>query len=260
MSDADSSTKRDAHPCQDDKHADISHGFVAMLLGVSGTGKTTLGELLSARLDAEFVDADDFHSDEAKAKMHSGQPLDDNDREPWLDRIQHAVHHWRLTGKKVVFACSGLRRKYRLVLAELAPPSSVLPSAARAQPPSPSSLPPSATAFSPFFPSPLYMFLLTAPESVLMERIEARKGHYFPASLLRSQLDTLEWPGEDEDVMSVDVSLPKEEVVEALVMAIVRKHKGGEIGTHVHADVNPGNVNEALKEPITINPFVSSAL
>ena len=245
------------HPAQDAQHLDIHHGFVAMLLGVSGTGKTTLGELLAKRLDADFMDADDFHSDDAKAKMQSGHALDDHDREPWLERIQKAVHDWRKTGKKVIFACSGLRKKYRQVLSELKAPSSILDS--DAQPPqSAEAYAPSATAFSPFFPSPLYLFLLHAPEAVLMQRISARKGHYFPASLLQSQLQTLEWPGEDEDVMAVDVSMPKEQVVEVIAMAILKQHKGGVVGEHVNTEVNSSNAHEALAEPILPNPFASN--
>lgn len=114
-----------------------------------------------------------------------------------------------------------------------------------------------ATAFTPFNPSPLYMFLLHAPQAVLMARISARKGHYFPAELLQSQLDTLEWPGEDEDVMAVDVSMSKDEVVEVMVTAIVKQHKGGEIGSHLHSVVTEANVREVLKEPIPMSPFTS---
>ena len=101
------------------------------------------------------------------------------------------------------------------------------------------------------------MFLLNAPKDVLMKRISSRAGHYFPATLLQSQLDTLEWPKEDEDVMAVDVSMPKEEVVAVLVAAIVKQHKGGEIGSHLHASVTEENVREVLKEPIPMNPFSS---
>ena len=179
---------------------------------------------MAHRLSAEFIDADDFHSDAAKAKMKSGQALNDEDREPWLTRIQQAVHQWRSTGRKIIFAVSGLRKKYREVLAELAPPASIR-SSSPTPPPSSAALPPSTTAFSPFFPSPLYMFLLNAPAAVLLARISARKGHYFPPSLLQSQLDTLEWPGEDEDVIPVDVSLSKEEVVDIIASAITRQHK-----------------------------------
>ena len=150
-----------------------------------------------------------------------------------------------------IFACSGLKKKYRLVLTEQLPPHSILDPA---QPAPNHTQPTPATPFTPFNPSPLYMFLLHAPKDVLMARISARKGHYFPAELLQSQLDTLQWPQEDEDVMVVDVSMDKEEIVEVLVTAIVKQHKGGEIGSHLHAVVTEENVREVLKEPVPLIP------
>ena len=158
-----------------------------------------------------------------------------------------------------MFACSGLKKKYRVVLTEQRPAHSILEDTdcptptTRATPAGPA-----ATAFTPFNPSPLYMFLLHADKAVLMARISARKGHYFPPQLLQSQLDTLEWPGEDEDVMVVDVSLPKDEIVEVLVTSIVSQHKGGEIGSHLHAVVTNENVREVLSEPVPMNLFTLS--
>jgi len=251
-----SAQRQPEHPAQEGGHLDISHGFVAIIMGVSGTGKTTIGEMLGKRLDAQFEDADDFHSDEAKAKMKSGTALTDEDREPWLDRIQKSIHEWRNTGKRMLFACSGLKKKYRLVLTEELPARSILdPTLPSTQHTQSNSTTTPATAFTPYNPSPLYMFLLHAPRDVLMARISARKGHYFPPELLQSQLDTLEWPGEDEDVMVVDVSMTKEEIVEVLVTAIVKQHKGGEIGSHLHALVTESNVRDVLKEPVPLNPF-----
>ena len=158
-----------------------------------------------------------------------------------------------------LFACSGLKKKYRLVLTEELPAQSILdpslPSGRHTDSQSDAS---PASAFSPFNPSPLYMFLLHAPKDVLMARISARKGHYFPPELLQSQLDTLEWPGKDEDVMVVDVSMAKEEIVEVLVTAIVKQHKGGEIGSHLHSLVTENNVRDVLKESVPVNPFTSS--
>lgn len=158
-----------------------------------------------------------------------------------------------------IFACSGLKKKYRLVLTEELPAQSILdpstPAAHHAQSTSDAS---PATAFTPFNPSPLYMFLLHAPPAVLMARITARKGHYFPPQLLQSQLDTLEWPGSDEDVMVVDVSMSKEAVVAVLVAAVVKQHKGGEIGSHLHSVVTEENVREVLSEPVPMNTFTSS--
>src|SRR5271166_912163 len=87
--------------------------FVLIVIGVAGSGKTTIGELLSEQLGSGFADADDFHTAESKSKMASGQPLNDADREPWLESLHIAIANWLSSGRSYVLACSALKRSYR---------------------------------------------------------------------------------------------------------------------------------------------------
>src|SRR4051812_1309919 len=84
---------------------------IVIVMGVTGVGKTTIGRLVAGALDVPFLDADDFHSDAAKAQMHEGIPLTDDERAPWLDRLNHALREHAATG--AVLACSALTDDYR---------------------------------------------------------------------------------------------------------------------------------------------------
>jgi carbohydrate kinase (thermoresistant glucokinase family) len=142
-----------------------------VVMGVSGSGKSTLGRMIAARLGIEFLDGDDFHSAENVAKMAAGTPLTDDDRAPWLDRLAGILAARRAEGKAIVLACSSLRRRYRDRL--------------RAG-------------------SPLVFVYIAGDASVFGPRMAAREGHFMPAALLESQLRTLEPPGPDEDVITID--------------------------------------------------------
>lgn len=146
-------------------------------MGVSGCGKSTLGALLARELDCPFLEGDEFHDAQAVAKMRAGLPLDDNDRWPWLDRLGAAAAEALRSGGQVVAACSALRRPYRERL-----------SAAIA--------------------APTRFVLLDASYDELLRRLTQRAGHYMPASLLDSQLATLERPEADEAVFTLDAALP----------------------------------------------------
>jgi gluconokinase len=136
-------------------------------MGVSGSGKSTLGAVLARALDCPFLDGDDFHHAAAIAKMSAGQPLTDDDRWPWLDRLGRAMGQALSSGGTAVAACSALRRGYRDRLrAAIAAPTRFV--------------------------------LLDASPDELQRRLDQRVGHYMPASLLHSQLATLERPGADE--------------------------------------------------------------
>lgn len=152
-------------------------------MGVSGSGKSTLGGLLAGKLDCPFLEGDDFHDASAVAKMQSGQPLDDEDRWPWLDRLGAAVGEALASGDRVVVACSALRRSYRERLRQA-------------------------------IDAPTRFVLLDAGHDELLRRLTQRAGHYMPASLLDSQLATLERPDADEAVFTLDAAAPPERLCE----------------------------------------------
>jgi len=147
-----------------------SSPLAIIVMGVSGCGKSTLGALLAEALDCPFLEGDSFHSAHAVQKMRSGQPLSDEDRWPWLERLGHATATAMWTDGAAVAACSALRRCYRDQLRRA-------------------------------IGGPVRFVLLDNDRDALMDRVSSRPGHYMPASLLDSQLATLEWPGEDEEVI-----------------------------------------------------------
>src|SRR5215469_16115492 len=87
--------------------------MIVIVMGVVGTGKTTIGTLLASQLGWQFADADDFHSASNVEKIRNGIPLTDEDREPWLDRLRETIDRWIVEGKDEVLACSALKRAYR---------------------------------------------------------------------------------------------------------------------------------------------------
>lgn len=151
-------------------------------MGVSGSGKTTVGERLAAALGLRFVDGDSLHPAANVEKMHAGIPLTDDDRWPWLDAVG-AV----LAQGDVVVACSALRRAYRDRL--------------RAR-------------------APFALVYLRGDRTLLAGRIGHREGHFMPASLLDSQLATLEEPSADEHAITLDVAATPEQLVEAARKAL----------------------------------------
>ena len=158
----------------------------AVVMGVSASGKTEIGRRLAAGLAVPFIDGDDLHPLANVAKMSAGRPLDDTDREPWLDAVAAA-----LAGAPhgVVIACSSLKASYRTRLRH---------GAGR----------------------PLRFVHLDASEAELRRRIEARAGHFMPASLLTDQLATLEWPGAEPDVGVVAADFSPD-VVTAAALAVL---------------------------------------
>jgi gluconokinase len=152
-------------------------------MGVSGSGKSTLGALLASRLDCPFLEGDDFHDTRAVAKMRAGQPLDDGDRWPWLERLGSSIGDAVAKRGRVVATCSALKRGYRERLrAAIAAPTRFV--------------------------------LLDAGHDELLRRLAQRSGHYMPASLLKSQLATLERPGDDEAVFTLDAVASPERLCE----------------------------------------------
>jgi gluconokinase len=160
-----------------------------VVMGVSGTGKTTVGSALAHRLGRPFVEGDSYHPERNVAKMSAGQPLDDDDRRPWLQTLNSLLTFHHADDIAAVLTCSALRRSYRDILRAGLPEDSV------------------------------YFVHLTAPASVLRRRMESRE-HFMPASLLQSQLDTLEPLEPDEAGAVLDVTGSVASVVDAAVAAL----------------------------------------
>lgn len=156
--------------------------MIVVVMGVSGSGKSTVGALLAERLGAEFLDADEFHPPENVAKMAAGVPLTDADRAPWLARLNAELRR----RKDAVLACSALKESYRRVLAEGV-----------------------ACRF----------VHLRGPIELIRSRMQARSHRYMPASLLESQFAALESPG---DAIEVDIAEPPERCVQLILAGLGR--------------------------------------
>ena len=149
-----------------------------VVMGVAGSGKSTVGGLLAQQLGVPFADADDFHSDAAKQKMASGHPLTDEDRAPWLRRLADWI---RSNSDGCVLACSALRRSYRDVLRT--------------------------------GDDKLTFLHLAGEPDVVTTRVGHRVQHYMPASLVKSQYDTLEPLEQDENGITLDFTSKPEQIV-----------------------------------------------
>jgi gluconokinase len=153
-----------------------------IVMGVAGSGKTTVGKLLARQMNCSFFDADDFHPPANVEKMRQGQPLDDADRLPWLEKLRQLINHELQAERSLVLACSALRRKYR---------DALVSSAGQV----------------------VFVYLKVRPETA-RARLEARAGHYMPASLVPSQFEALEEP---ENAIVIDGELPPTDAVHAAV-------------------------------------------
>lgn len=160
-----------------------------VVMGVSGTGKSTVGEELARRHGRGFVEGDDYHPPANVAKMRAGRPLTDEDRWPWLEALAQRLDVVAAGEPRLVVSCSALRRAYRDLLRRGRPDGA------------------------------LFFLHLDAAESVLVRRMEGRE-HFMPSTLLRSQLDALEPLGPDEHGAVVDVDRPLPEVVSRSARAL----------------------------------------
>jgi len=159
-----------------------------VVMGVSGSGKTTVGEALAAALGWPFVEGDSYHPEANVAKMSAGLPLDDADRAPWLAALAARIAEDDRAGHSSVVGCSSLKRAYRDILRGGAPR--------------------------------VRFVHVHGDRAVLAERVSDRPGHFFPATLLDSQLAALEPLGADEDGVVVDVALPVREQVRAAMRGL----------------------------------------
>ena len=155
---------------------------IIFIMGVSGSGKTTIGELLAKKLEVPFFDADDFHPMENVEKMKAGNPLNDEDRAPWLDNL-NTLAKQQLKQKGAIITCSALKEKYRIRLE------------------------------NGLSESPKWIFLNGNFEMILA-RMNQREGHYMPASLLQSQFDALEIPA---NAFEIDIALKPVDIVENIL-------------------------------------------
>lgn len=162
---------------------------IVVVMGVSSSGKSTIGEALAERLGVPFIDADAWHPPANVEKMRAGIALTDADRWPWLARYAQALTASAHESHGVVGACSALRRAYRDYLVERAA-------------------------------EPILFVHLHGERELIAARIARRQHHYMPASLLHSQFDVLEVPGEDENALVVSIDAPVPQIVEAILQRV----------------------------------------
>ncbi|KAK3610231.1 hypothetical protein CHS0354_022285 [Potamilus streckersoni] len=230
--------------------------MILVIMGVCGSGKTTVGEALSAKLKWSFRDADSFHSEENKQKMSKGQPLTDQDRYPWLCSIHDHMAVLIKNKESGIVTCSALKKEYRKILligsaavkqhddaiskgihntdvnkltvqtdeSKSSPITGSISSSATCEKYRKVVLPTEVSLPSPVKPENLIgqvLFIhLTGTEKLLTERLTLRKDHFMPASLLRSQLETLEEMDTTENGFTVSVDKPVDLLVQDIIMRL----------------------------------------
>jgi gluconokinase len=158
--------------------------MVLLVMGVTGSGKTTVAKLLADRLGWLFLEADDFHSPANKQKMHAGIPLTEADRLPWLESIHQELLRQHQQGKNIVLACSALKLNYRQLLATHLP---------------------------------LRVIYLKGSYELIRERLHARHGHFAGEAILADQFANLEEP---HDAITVSIDAPAEQIVNEIIEAL----------------------------------------
>jgi len=165
-----------------------------VVMGVSGSGKSTVARGISVALGWAFAEGDDFHPEANVAKMRSGQPLTDDDRWPWLEALASWIESKEESGESAVVTCSALRRVYREVLRRDAPHVRFLH--------------------------------VTAPPDVIRDRIDRREGHFMPSSLLASQLQGLEPLAPDEPGVEITNEGTPDQVLDRALTALGHARPG----------------------------------
>jgi len=154
--------------------------MIVIVMGVVGSGKTTVGQLLAQQMGWEFADADDFHPAVNIEKIRNGVPLGDEDRQPWLDRLRESIMGWIARGRNVVLACSALKRAYRKTLDA--------------------------------GPDVKFVYLKGSAARIA-ERLRSRHGHFADEQILASQLTDLEEP---EGALTVDIDATPAQIVDKI--------------------------------------------
>jgi gluconokinase len=181
----------------------ITRPVIAVVMGVSGSGKTTVSALLAAALGCQFQEGDDLHPAANAEKMHDGTPLTDADRLPWLRKIAEEIDSWRARGESGVLPCSALKRSYRdIVIGD----------------------PPGVT-----------MVYLKGSYDLIRRRMAARHEHFMPVALLDSQLATLQEPAPDEHPIIVDAGGRPTEIAAAIVHHLEERQRSGSRNERVAA-------------------------
>ncbi len=157
--------------------------MIVIIFGVSGAGKTTVGELLARELDWHFLEADDFHPEVNIEKMRSGHPLTDEDQAPWLERLRDQIKRSLTAGECTVLACSALKRKYRQRLR---------------------------------VDDEVKLVFLRGSYALISEQLSHRRGHFFDPALLQSQFDDLEEPKPDESALTIELGRTPHELVKEI--------------------------------------------
>ena len=158
--------------------------MIILLMGVSGSGKTTVGKALAASLGWKYFDGDDFHPATNVAKMRAGVPLDDADRQPWLESLAQLISENIHAGKSAVLACSALKQTYRDTLS---------------------------------ISDDVRVVYLNVDSETIAERLSTRRDHYMNPNLLASQFETLEEP---EDALEIDARLSVDAIVQRIRTAL----------------------------------------
>ena len=170
----------------------ITEPVIAVVMGVSGSGKTTVSALLSAALGCQFQEGDDLHPPRNVEKMRGGTPLTDEDRMPWLHKIAEEIDSWRARGESGVLTCSALKRPYRDIIIGDRPDVTLV--------------------------------YLRGSYDLIRRRMAARHEHFMPVALLDSQFATLQEPTPDEHPIIVDVGSKPAEVATEIVRQLEERH------------------------------------
>ena len=158
---------------------------ILVIMGVSGSGKTTIATLLAKKLGWVFRDGDEFHPAANVEKMKSGMPLTDEDRRPWLEAIARFIDEELARGTKTIVTCSALKRRYRDIIIDGR--------------------------------KGVRLIYLKGEKALLERRLAQRHGHFMPSSLLKSQFDALEEPGLEENPLIVSVDATPDQTVDHIL-------------------------------------------